>query len=71
MTRTEAIERWSNIASSVFWAEERISKEWHERLKIAPQLTKKAQHDLAEAYCEAIAVEITSKMTDEQLAELP
>ena len=68
MTREQAIERWSTIASTVFWAEENISEEWHERLKIAPQLTKDEQHELADQYCKAIAAEIVSKTTDEELA---
>ena len=70
MTREEAIERWSHIANTVFWAEENISEEWHERLKIAPQLTKDEQHELADQYCKAIAAEIVSKTTDEELARL-
>ena len=70
MTREEAIERWSTIANTVFWAEENISEEWHERLKIAPQLTKDEQHELADQYCKAIAAEIVSKTTDEELARL-
>ena len=68
MTREEAIERWSHIASTVFWAEENIAKEWHERLKAAPNLSKEEQHLLAEQYCKAIATEIVSKTTDEELA---
>lgn len=68
MTRDEAIERWSHIASTVFWAEEKISKEWHQRLKEAPNLSKEEQHKLADEYCQAIAAEIVSKTTDEELA---
>ena len=43
MTRQEAIERWKNIASTVFWAEEAISKEWNERLHAAPAMTHEEQ----------------------------
>ena len=68
MTRDEAIERWKVIASTVFWAEENISHEWHERLKSAHTLTKKAQHELTDQYCKAIATEIVGKTTDEELA---
>ena len=71
MTRQEAIERWAQICSTVFWAEERISKEWHQRLKEAPNLSKEEQHKLADEYCQAIAKEIVSKTTDEQLSALP
>ena len=71
MTREQAISRWSDIAQSVFWAEEAIAKEWHEKLKAAPQLSKDDQHKLAMAYCEAVAEEIVGKITDEQLAAIP
>ena len=68
MTRDEAIERWSHIASTVFWAEENISKEWRDSLNVAPMMTKEEQHELANDYCKAIATEIVSKTTDEELA---
>ena len=71
MTREEAINRWTDIASTVFWAEERIAKEWHERLKAAPNLSKEEQHELAQNYCRAIAVEITKNTTDEEMAAMP
>ena len=70
MTREEAINRWTDIASTVFWAEDRIAKEWHERLKAAPTLSKEEQHELAQAYCRAIAVEVTKNTSDEELAEM-
>ena len=68
MTREKAIERWSDIASTVFWAQENISEEWYERLKAAHTMTKEEQHQLADQYCKAIAAEIVSKTTDEELA---
>ena len=70
MTRQEAIERWKDIASTVFWAEERISKEWHQRLKEAPNLSKEEQHKLADDYCHAIAVEVLTGTSDEDLAKM-
>ena len=70
MTRQEAIARWKDIASTVFWAEERISKEWHQRLKEAPNLSKEEQHKLADEYCRAIATEVLSGTTDEELAAM-
>ena len=70
MTRQEAIERWKNIASTVFWAENNISEAWDARLRAAPGMTKEEQHELAQAYCRAIAVEITKNTSDEQLAEM-
>lgn len=68
MTRQQAISRWKDIASAVFWAEENLSKEWNNRLKEAPSLDKEKQHQLADAYLQAIATEIVSKTTDEELA---
>ena len=70
MTRQEAIERWSTIANTLFWAEERIAKGWDAKLRKAPSMTKEEQHELAQAYCRAIAVEITKDTSDEQLAEI-
>ena len=71
MTREQAITCLTNIAQSIFWAEEAIAKEWHEKLKAASSLNKDDQHKLAMAYCEAVAEEIVGKMTDEQLASIP
>lgn len=68
MTREEAINRWADIAETVFWAEERIAQEWHEKLRAAPGMTKEEQHLLAREYCRAIAVEITKATSDEELA---
>ena len=68
MTREEAIERWSHIASTVFWAENNISEAWDARLRAAPGMTKEEQHLLADQYCKAIAAEIVSKTTDEELS---
>ena len=70
MTREEAINRWTDIANTVFWAEERIFKEWRDRLKAAPELSKDEQHQLTQAYCRAIAEEVVSKTTDEELARM-
>ena len=70
MTREEAIERWSTIANTVFWAEEKISKEWHPKLKEAPKLSKEEQGKLADEYCRAIAVEVLKGTSDEELAKM-
>ena len=68
MTREEAIERWAQICTTVFWAEERISKEWDARLRAAPGMPKEEQHQLADQYCKAIAAEIVKNTTGEELA---
>lgn len=70
MTRQEAIERWKNIASTVFWAEEAIAQEWDERLHAAPSMTNEDQQQFADEYMTAIATEIVSKTTDEELASM-
>ena len=68
MTREEAIERWSHIANTVFWAENNISEALDARLRAAQGMPKEEQHLLADQYCNAIAAEIVSKTTDEELA---
>ena len=70
MTREQAIERWTYIANTIFWAEEHIAKEWDAKLRKAPSMTKEEQHELAQAYSRAIAVEITKNTSDEQLAQM-
>lgn len=70
MTRQEAIERWKSIAKTVFIAEEAISKEWDERLHAAPSMTHEEQKQFTNEYMTAIATEIVSKTSDEELAEM-
>lgn len=71
MTRQEAINRWKDIVSTVFWAEEAISKEWDARLKAAPKSTKAEHMKFADEYCTALATEILSRTSDEELAAIP
>lgn len=68
MTRQEAINRWKDLAETVFWAEGSIAKEWNERLHAAPSMTREEQHQFADEYMTAIATEIVSKTSDEELA---
>ena len=70
MTRQEAIERWKSIAEAVSWAEEAIGNEWYDRLKAAPSMTREEKQQLADEYLTAIATEIVSHTSDEQLAEM-
>ena len=70
MTRQEAIDRWKDLAETVFWAEEAISKEWDERLHAAPSMTSEEQQQFAQEYLTAIANEIVSKTSDEELAAM-
>lgn len=70
MTRQEAIERWKSIAKTVFMAEEAIIKEWDERLHAASSMTNEEQHQFIDEYMTAIATEIVSATSDEELAEI-
>ena len=70
MTRQEAIEQWKSIAKAVFFAEEAMSKEWNERLHDTPSRTHEEQQQFADEYMTAIATEIVSKTSDEELAEM-
>lgn len=70
MTRQESIERWKSIAKNVFIAEEVISKEWDERLHAAPSMTNEEQQQFIDEYMTAIATEIVSATSDEELAEI-
>ena len=70
MTRQESIERWKSIATTVFIAEEVISKEWNERLHAVPSMTNEEQQQFIDEYMTAIATEIISATSDEELAEI-
>ena len=70
MTRDEAINRWSDIAETVFWAEEKIAKEWDGKLKAMVGKSPKECEAFAHDYCRAIATEIVSKTSDEELAAI-
>ena len=70
MTRQEAINRWKELVMVIFRAEENIAKEWDKKLKAAPKLNSEEQIKFAEDYCRAVATEIVSRTTDEQLEKL-
>lgn len=70
MTREQAIKHWKEIVSVVFWAEEAIAQEWDAKLKAAPGMTPTEQQIFADSYCEAIATEIVSRTSDEELASM-
>lgn len=55
MERETLIKRWKQIASTVFWAENRIIADWRPRLE---QARKENASEVADAYLEAIAKEI-------------
>ena len=70
MTRQEAIDRWKDIAYAVFYAEERIAKDWDKKLHEATNLNREEQIKFVGEYCEAIANEIVSNTSDEQLRQI-
>ena len=70
MIRQEVIDGWKSIAKTVFMAEAAISKEWDERLYAAPSMTNEEQHQFVDEYMTAIATEIVSATSDEELAEI-
>jgi hypothetical protein len=70
MTRQQAIERWKLIIPTVFVAEDAIKEQWTERLHAAKDMCEQERHDLSDAYVHAIAVEIVSGTTDEELEEI-
>lgn len=70
MTREQAINRWAEIAETVFWAEERIAKEWDGKLKAMVGRPPEECAAFANEYCRAIAVEITNATSDEEFAAM-
>lgn len=70
MNRKQAIERWEQIIPTVFMAENAIKEKWIGRLQAAKDMSAQERHDLSDAYVHAIAVEIVSGTTDEELAEI-
>lgn len=67
MTREELIEHWAtDVVPAVFAAEDKLREELQKILKVNED---NKEHG-AELYCRAIATEIVSKLTDEQIAEL-
>ena len=67
MTREELIEHWAtDVVPAVFVAEDKLREKLHEILEA--NVNNKVHG--AELYFRAIAVEIVSNLTDEQIAEL-
>lgn len=70
MDRQQLIEHWMTLAETVFWAEEQVSPEWTERLRAAKEQTSEDRRKLSREYLEAIATEIVSRTTDEEIQKL-
>lgn len=65
MIREEMISRWEEIIPTVFRAEDNIREQLQAILATEPDKEKAARQ-----YIHAIAVEIVSRTTDEQLAAM-
>ena len=65
MTRDEMISRWEEIIPTVFRAEDNIREQLQAIIAAEPDKEKAAKE-----YIHAIAVEIVSRTTDEQLAAI-
>ena len=65
MTRDEMISRWEELIPAVFRAEDNIREQLQAILAAEPDTEKAAQE-----YIHALAVEIVSRVTDEQLANM-
>ena len=70
MTRNEAIEHWKPIIQAAFAAENAVIDQWKAKLKEAKKMTNEKQVKVIDEYLTAVATEIVSKMSDEDLDEL-
>ena len=67
MTRNEIIQRYCVLINAVFLAENRIAADWEFRLRAAKHLGKKEREKISQEYITAIAEEIVSHTTDEEI----
>jgi hypothetical protein len=70
MTREKLIKRWADIVESVFWAEERVAKEWNEKLQAMVGKPEEECAAFVPKYCRAVAEVIVNRMTDDHIKEL-
>lgn len=56
----ELISHWMDIASAIFYAEDKIKDEWFPRLHEAKKLPPDEKPKLVDEYLRAIAIEILS-----------
>ncbi len=70
MTRQEAIDHWKDIALAVFHAEDKLKDVWLPQLREAKHMSKEEREHIADRYLEAVATEIVSKTSDEELAKI-
>ena len=67
MTRQQAIKHWKPIIKAVFAAENSIIDVWYQKLKEAANLPPDEQIRFIDEYLAAVAEEILSKTTDEEI----
>ncbi len=70
MTRDEYINHFMAVVNAVHLAEEKLRKEWEERLLEMPHLTDKERKERAMSYIRAVATEVVSGTSDEELANM-
>ena len=70
MTREQAIERWKDIARAVILAEDHLDDEWKPRFQMAAEMSSDEQIVFIDEYYTAIAEEILSKTSDEDLEKM-
>lgn len=72
MIRNEYIEHWADIIRTVFTAESNIKNRdaWVQRLREARNLPEDQRMKVCNEYVRALATEIVSKTSDEELEEL-
>ena len=65
----EELEHWKDIAKAVFAAENAVIDQWQPKLKAAKKMTDEEQIKVIDEYLTAVATEIVSKTSDEQLSD--
>lgn len=70
MTRKEAIKKWKDIVCSVFYAESKLFEKWNPQLRDARNMNGQERAQMADRYLEAIATEIVSGTSDEELERM-
>lgn len=70
MTRQESIKQWKNIVTAVVHASAKLKDVWEPQFRDAQQMNEQERAHIADRYLEAVATEIVSESTNEELAEL-
>ena len=70
MTRKEAIRHWKPLIRCVFAAANAINDEWYDKLRSAIKKPQEEKEKIVDEYRTAIAIEILSRTSDEELKEM-